>query len=48
MEMTVDTTKGVIKAYINAEEAKKFSKGDEVALKFSSTFEYENEIGGGN
>ena len=48
LEMTVDTTQGVIKAYITAEEARQFSKGDEVALKFNRTFEYENENGGGN
>ena len=48
LEMTVDTTQGVIKAYITDEEARQFGKGDEVALKFNGTFEYEKEHGGGN
>lgn len=43
LEMTVDTEQGIIKTYLSAEESKRFSKGDEVALTFGSTFEYEKD-----
>ena len=41
VELTADTDYGIVKAFITAEEATQYSKGDEVALKFNGTFEYE-------
>ena len=43
LEMTLDTERGLVKAYLTAEEAEKFSAGSEVGLQFSHACEYDAE-----
>ncbi len=42
-EMTLDTPKGLVKAYITAEAAERFAKGDTVSLELHTTHEYRAE-----
>ena len=41
LEMNLDTDKGLVKVYINADQADTFEKGDQVALTFDRTYSYE-------
>ena len=43
LEMTLDTSQGLVKAYITAEEATRFSVGSEVTLRLNHIYEYEKE-----
>ena len=43
LEMTLDTDKGLVKVYINSDQADQFEKGDEVALNFDHTYSYNKE-----
>ena len=43
LEMTLDTDKGLVKVYINSDQANQFEKGDRVALNFDHTYSYEKE-----
>ena len=43
LEMNLDTDKGLVKVYINADQADNFEKGDQVALTFDRTFSYAKE-----
>lgn len=40
IELTADTDHGIVKAFITADEARQFGRGDTVAMKFHETFEY--------
>ncbi len=40
IEMTVDTETGIVKAFISAEEAEQYKRGDEVALSFTGAHHY--------
>ncbi len=40
LEMTVDTDGGIVKLFVSAEEAARFKKGDQVALKFGDKREF--------
>jgi putative spermidine/putrescine transport system ATP-binding protein len=42
-EMTLDTRKGLVKAYISADEAQQFTKGDAVSLEFHTSYAYQAE-----
>jgi putative spermidine/putrescine transport system ATP-binding protein len=43
LEMTLDTEKGLVKVYINSDQANQFEKGDQVALNFDHTYSYNKE-----
>ena len=43
LEMTLDTEKGLVKVYINSDQADQFEKGDKVALNFDHTYTYSGE-----
>jgi len=43
LEMTVDTDKGIVKAYLTAQQAEDFKKGDDVTLVFGKKYEYGKE-----
>ena len=43
LEMTLDTDKGLVKVYINSDQADEFEKGDQVALNFDHTYAYDKE-----
>ena len=43
LEMTLDTEKGLVKVYINSDQADEFSMGDVVSLNFAHTYEYNRE-----
>ena len=43
LEMTLDTDKGLVKVYINSDQADEFAKGDVVSLKFARTYSYAKE-----
>ena len=43
LEMTLDTEKGLVKVYINSDQADQFQKGDQVALNFDHTYSYNKE-----
>ena len=43
LEMTLDTEKGLVKVYINSDQADQFEKGDQVALDFDHTYTYSGE-----
>ena len=43
LEMTLDTEKGLVKVYINSDQADQFEKGDQVALNFDHTYSYNKE-----
>lgn len=41
LEMTLDTERGLVKAYITAEESARFTAGSTVTLQFHHTYEFE-------
>ena len=43
LEMTLDTEKGLVKVYINSDQADQFQKGDQVALNFDHSYSYNKE-----
>ena len=43
LEMTLDTDKGLVKVYINSDQANQFTKGDIVSLDFAHTYQYDKE-----
>ena len=42
LEMTVDTDGGIVKLFVSAEEATRYQKGDQVALRFSEKREFKS------
>lgn len=42
LEMTLDTERGLVKAYITAEEAGQFTVGSTVTLQFHHTYEFKS------
>ena len=43
LEMTLDTDKGLVKVYINSDQADEFTKGDVVSLNCARTYQYDKE-----
>lgn len=43
LEMTLDTDRGLVKVYVTAEEAARFTVGGKAALRFNSTYEFDKE-----